>query len=235
HSAIFQCLMGEKKERIEKLILSASGGPFRGFTSEQLRGVSPEMALKHPKWDMGKKVSIDSATLMNKGLEVIEASRLFQIDSQRIEVVIHPQSLIHSMVQFVDGSVKAQIGLPDMRVPILFSLTYPDRYPLLSPRWDFSDDLTFSSPDRENFPCLSLAYKALEQGGNMPCMLNAANEIAVESFLGGDISFTDIPHLVETGMGLAEHIVRPTYDDLLETDLSVRNSVRKEIQSKIRI
>ena len=202
HSAIFQCLAGEFHNAIEKIILTASGGPFRGKKREELAGVTREQALKHPNWTMGAKVTIDSASLMNKGLEVIEAKWLFGLDADRIEVVVHPQSIIHSLVQFRDGSVKAQLGLPDMRLPIQYALGYPDRLPSDFPRFDFAayPSLTFDKPDTETFRNLALAFEALKHGGNMPCILNAANEIAVECFLAGKLEFLNMPELVEKCM-----------------------------------
>lgn len=220
HSAIFQCLLGEFHNRIEKIILTASGGPFRGYTRQQLQNVSSSQALKHPNWQMGAKITIDSATLMNKGLEIIEAKWLFGLEADQIEVVVHPQSIIHSMVQFEDGSIKAQMGLPDMKLPILFALAYPRRYKTLLPRFDFRlyPQLTFEPPDTDNFPCLALAYQALRQGGNMPCILNAANEVAVQAFLQGQIGFLDIPSLIEHCMKTVDFITDPSPEDYFMTD-----------------
>lgn len=199
HSAIFQCLVGEKGNPIDKITLTASGGPFLNFTAEMLRNVKPGDALKHPNWDMGSKVTIDSASLMNKGLEVIEAKWLFDLTPEQISVIVHPQSVIHSFVHFADGSVKAQLGVPDMRVPILYALTHPDRFISDLPRLDFKDynTLTFTEPDMKKFRNLSLAYKALKEGGNKPCILNAANEIAVNAFLTEKIGFMQMPDVVE--------------------------------------
>lgn len=199
HSAIFQCLVGEYDNPIEKLILTASGGPFRGKNLEYLRSITKEQALKHPNWSMGHKITIDSATLMNKGLEVIEAKWLFDVQPSQIEVVVHPQSIVHSLVQFGDGSIKAQLGLPDMKLPIQYALSYPDRYINDFPRFDFLKypNLSFEAPDLQTFRCLSLAYEAMAMGGNAPCVLNAANEIAVAAFLKDEIGFTDIPELIE--------------------------------------
>jgi len=193
HSAIFQCLAGEFQNPVEKIILTASGGPFRGKNHSYLESVTKEQALKHPNWDMGNKVTIDSATLMNKGLEVIEAKWLFGIDPNQVEVIIHPQSIIHSMVQFRDGSIKAQMGLPDMRLPIQYALSYPNRFESDFPRFNFLDypQLTFEKPDTSSFPNLGLAYESLKRGGNIPCVLNAANEVAVEAFLGDGIFLSD--------------------------------------------
>ena len=195
HSAIFQCLKGYNLKEVDRIILTASGGPFRGFNKKQLESVSLEDALRHPKWNMGKKISIDSATLMNKGLEVIEAKWLFDLRMDQIEVIVHPQSIIHSMVEFVDSSILAQLGCPDMRVPIQFALTYPDRTENQLQRLDFSvlKELTFEKPDMESFPCLKLAIEAMHQGGSYPTVLNAANEVLVEQFLQRKIGFMDIP------------------------------------------
>lgn len=202
HSAIFQCLVGEFHNPIEKIILTASGGPFRGKNADFLRNVTKAEALKHPNWSMGAKITIDSSTLMNKGLEVIEAKWLFALKPSQIEVVVHPQSIIHSMVQFTDGSIKAQMGLPDMKLPIQFALAYPKRIVSDFPRFDFTKPttLTFEKPDTETFKCLSLAYLAMEKGGNMPCIMNAANEIAVQLFLEDKIKFLQIADLIEKTM-----------------------------------
>ena len=215
HSAIFQCLVGEGDNRVEKITLTASGGPFRDLTSEQLMEVTPAQALRHPNWDMGSKVTIDSASLMNKGLEVIEAHWLFDLPHEKIEVIIHPQSVIHSMVHFSDGSVKAQMGVPDMRVPILYALSYPDRLETDLPRLDFSTctSLTFFQPDTLRFRNLALAYRALEAGGNIPCALNSANEIAVTSFLCGEIGFVQMPDVVEYALDKTIYIPDPSLED----------------------
>ncbi|HTF82179.1 MAG TPA: 1-deoxy-D-xylulose-5-phosphate reductoisomerase, partial [Cytophagales bacterium] len=199
HSAIFQCLVGEYGNAVEKLILTASGGPFRGKDLMYLKTITKEQALKHPNWSMGSKITIDSATLMNKGLEVIEAKWLFDVQASQIEVVVHPQSIIHSLVQFGDGSIKAQLGLPDMKLPIQYALSYPDRYFNEFPRFDFTKypNLSFEPPDLKTFKCLGLAYQAMGIGGNAPCVLNAANEIAVAAFLNEAIGFTDIPEVIE--------------------------------------
>ena len=223
HSAIFQCLVGEVSP-VDKILLTASGGPFRGKTREELATVTLEQALKHPNWSMGRKVTIDSATLMNKGLEVIEAKWLFGVDAKDIEVHVHPQSVVHSMVQFADGSVKAQLGIPTMETPIQYAFSFPERIESFLPRLDLFNQhtLTFERPDTETFRCLALAYKAIERGGNMPCVMNAANEVAVQQFLDGRISFLDIADRVERSMQEAHYIANPTLDDLIATDKIVR-------------
>lgn len=225
HSAIFQCLVGEGDNPVEKITLTASGGPFREMTASQLSRVTPAQALKHPNWDMGSKVTIDSASLMNKGLEVIEAHWLFGLPASKIEVVIHPQSIIHSMVHFADGSVKAQMGIPDMRVPILYALSYPDRLVTSLPRLDFSvcTSLTFHQPDTNRFRNLALAYEALSAGGNMPCALNSANEVAVASFLCNELGFMQMPELVDHVLSKTRHISQPTLSDLEHTDAEGRS------------
>jgi len=199
HSAIFQSLVGEKKKNIKKIILTASGGPFRNYSAAQFKNIRPEDALKHPNWLMGKKITIDSATLMNKGFEVIEAKWLFGVSDKDIEVLIHPQSIIHSLVEFIDGSVIAQLGIPDMRIPISYALNYPDRLEIALPSLNLAKikNLSFEKPDTEKFPCLALAFEALKKGGTMPAVLNAANEIAVNSFLNREISFNEIPLVIE--------------------------------------
>ncbi|MEQ8574201.1 MAG: 1-deoxy-D-xylulose-5-phosphate reductoisomerase, partial [Fulvivirga sp.] len=224
HSAIFQCLVGEFHNPIEKIILTASGGPFRGKTREELLTVTKAQALKHPNWDMGAKVTIDSASLMNKGLEVIEAKWLFGLNTDQIEVIVHPQSIIHSMVQFEDGSIKAQMGLPDMKLPIQFAMGFPDRLKSDFPRFDFTKypALTFEQPDLKTFRNLGLAYDALDKGGNMPCILNAANEIAVEEFLKDNIGFLEMSDVVEQCMGNIAFIKAPSYEDYVQTDKEVR-------------
>jgi len=224
HSAIFQCLVGEFDNRIEKIILTASGGPFRGRKREELMAVTKAQALKHPNWSMGAKVTIDSATLMNKGLEVIEAKWLFGLVPSQVEVVVHPQSIIHSMVQFEDGSIKAQMGLPDMRLPIQFALSYPRRLVSDFPRFEFSryPSLTFETPDTETFRNLALAFEALNKGGNMPCVLNAANEIAVEGFLKEQIGFLEMSRLVEHCMEKIDYISSPAFEDYVNTDKVTR-------------
>ncbi|HEX5168421.1 MAG TPA: 1-deoxy-D-xylulose-5-phosphate reductoisomerase [Cyclobacteriaceae bacterium] len=224
HSAIFQCIVGEFHNKIEKIVLTASGGPFRGKKKHELATVTKSQALKHPNWTMGAKVTIDSATLMNKGLEVIEAKWLFGLSSRQVEVVIHPQSIIHSMVQFEDGSIKAQMGLPDMRLPIQFAMTYPDRLRTNFPRFDFANyaSLTFEQPDTETFRNLALAFEALDRGGNVPCVLNAANEVAVKSFLEEKISFLEMSLLVEQCLTKVDYIRNPRYEDYVNTDKETR-------------
>jgi 1-deoxy-D-xylulose-5-phosphate reductoisomerase len=224
HSAIFQCLAGEFHNPVEKIILTASGGPFRGMTRNDLVHVTKEQALKHPNWNMGCKVTIDSATLMNKGLEVIEAKWLFNLLTEQIEVVVHPQSIIHSMVQFADGSIKAQMGMPDMRLPIQYALTYPQRLPSRFPKFSFDQCLqfTFEKPDKENFRCLNLAYEAIRLGGNMPCIMNAADEVAVHAFLRDEISFLQIPELIEQCMAKVSFNKIPTLADYEATDIVSR-------------
>ncbi len=224
HSAIFQCLVGEVHNPIEKIILTASGGPFRGRRREQLLQIKPEEALKHPNWDMGAKITIDSATLMNKGLEVIEARWLFDLRPEQIEVVVHPQSIIHSMVQFRDGSMKAQLGLPDMRLPIQYALAFPKRLTSDLPRFNFADypAFTFEQPDLETFRNLSLAFEALAKKGNTPCVLNAANEVAVHSFLHRKVRFLEIPEIIEHCMNTMPFVSRPTFEDYVETDKLTR-------------
>ena len=231
HSAIFQCLAGEMHNKVEKLILTASGGPFRTFTKEQLEHVTKEQALKHPNWSMGAKITIDSATMMNKGFEVMEAKWLFGVGAEDIEVVIHPQSVIHSMVQFEDGAIKAQLGTPDMRLPIMYALTYPQRLSSSFDRinWDTLKELTFERPDLELFPNLQHAYTALSQGGNMPCVVNAANEVCVAAFLKDRIKFTEMPRLIERAMQNTPYILAPTLEDYLETDKEVRRIVEEWI------
>jgi 1-deoxy-D-xylulose-5-phosphate reductoisomerase len=224
HSAIFQCLAGEWHNPIEKIILTASGGPFRGKTKNELSQITKQQALKHPNWTMGAKITIDSATLMNKGLEVIEAKWLFHLRPNQIEVIVHPQSIIHSLVQFEDGSMKAQMGLPDMKLPIQYALGYPQRIKSSFPRFSFMQypQLSFEQADQETFRCLSLAYQAMNIGGTMPCVLNAANEIAVSLFLKDQISFLGIAELVEKMMEHHTLIHQPTLADYLETDAQVR-------------
>lgn len=227
HSAVFQCLAGEYYSPIEKIILTASGGPFRGKNKDELKKVTPEQALQHPNWTMGKKVTIDSATLMNKGLEVIEARWLFGLDAKKIETVVHPQSVIHSLVEFQDGSLKAQLGLADMRLPIQYALSYPERLKTNFPKFDIHNfsSLTFEKPDFEVFKCLNLAYKALEKGGNIPTIMNAANEIAVESFLQGRIGFLDIAEKIEMAMNKYNFIAKPDVNNYFETDKEVREEL----------
>jgi len=224
HSALFQCMVGEPLNNVEQLILTASGGPFRELTYEQLLKVTAQQALCHPTWNMGKKITIDSATLMNKGLEVIEAYWLFGIPPENISVLIHPQSIVHSMVQFSDGSIKAQLSLPDMRLPIQYALSYPYRHQNPFPKLNFSTltALNFYEPNRQLFPCLDLAYSALQRGGNIPCILNAANEVAVEAFLNQRIGFYDIPKIIEQSISKISLIQKPTLQQLIETDKETR-------------
>ncbi|MFV0544703.1 MAG: 1-deoxy-D-xylulose-5-phosphate reductoisomerase [Bacteroides sp.] len=224
HSAIFQCLTGEIGNPIEKIILTASGGPFRSCSMEELQKVTKAQALKHPNWEMGAKITIDSASMMNKGFEVIEAKWLFGLQPQQIEVVVHPQSVIHSMVQFEDGSIKAQLGLPDMRLPIQYAFSYPDRVHSSFERLDFSKctHLTFEQPDIRRFRNLALAYEAMDRGGNMPCIVNAANEMAVASFLREEIGFLEMSRVIEQTMEKASFVASPTYDDYVATDAEAR-------------
>jgi len=224
HSAIFQCLVGEFHNKIEKIYLTASGGPFRGWTEEQLKTVKKEQALKHPNWSMGAKITIDSATLMNKGLEVIEAKWLFNLKPEEIDVIVHPQSIVHSLVQFQDGSMKAQMGLPDMKLPIQFALTFPDRFQTDFPRFNFMDypQLTFEKPDRAVFKNLDLAFKAMEMGGTAACILNAANEVSVEAFLKDQIQFLDIAQINEKTMLGLNFFPNPAYEDYVESDRQAR-------------
>ena len=224
HSAIFQCLAGEENNAIEKIILTASGGPFRGKNLEFLSGVIREDALKHPNWIMGAKITIDSASLMNKGLEVIEAKWLFDLNTEQIDVIVHPQSIIHSMVQFEDGSIKAQMGLPDMKLPIQYAFTYPNRLKNNFKRFDFVNypNLTFEKPDVKTFRNLALAFEALNKGGNMPCIINAANEIAVSGFLANSIGFLAMSDVIENCMQKIAYTANPTIDDYLNTDKETR-------------
>lgn len=224
HSAIFQCLAGEWHNPIEKIYLTGSGGPFRGWSADQLKDVTPERALKHPNWVMGAKITIDSATLMNKGLEVIEAKWLFGLKPEQIDVIIHPQSIIHSVVQFEDGSMKAQLGLPDMKLPIQYAIGYPDRIANDFPRFDFMKypQFTFEQPDRKTFRCLELAFMAMDKGGNAACILNAANEVTVHAFLQNKIGFTDIARINETCMEKVHFMAKPTLQDLIDTDSATR-------------
>lgn len=224
HSAIFQCLAGEADNAVEKVILTASGGPFRTFSHEQLKTVTKEQALRHPNWDMGAKITIDSASMMNKGFEVIEAKWLFGVQPHQIEVIVHPQSVIHSMVQFEDGAVKAQLGMPDMRLPIQYAFSYPDRLHASFPRLDFTKctELTFEQPDTTRFRNLALAYEALNRGGNMPCIVNAANEVCVAAFLHDRISFLGMSDAIEKVMERVTFIPQPTYEDYVATDAEAR-------------
>ena len=224
HSAIFQCVVGEFHNKIEKIILTASGGPFRGRKRDELKMITKAQALKHPNWTMGAKVTVDSATLMNKGLEVIEAKWLFGLKTEQVEVVVHPQSIIHSMVQFEDGSIKAQLGLPDMRLPIQFAMSYPERLKSDFPRFDFANypSLTFEKPDTETFRNLALAFEALNRAGNMPCVLNAANEVAVAEFLKDKVGFLEMSDIVENCLERMDYIKSPGYEDYVNTDKETR-------------
>ncbi|MCR9017433.1 1-deoxy-D-xylulose-5-phosphate reductoisomerase [Aquiflexum gelatinilyticum] len=235
HSAIFQCLVGEFHNPIEKIILTASGGPFRGKDRSYLETVTKAQALKHPNWDMGAKITIDSASLMNKGLEVIEAKWLFGLSKDQIEVVVHPQSIIHSLIQFEDGSIKAQLGLPDMRIPIQFALSYPDRLKADFPRFDFAKypNLTFEQPDIQTFRNLGLAFEALERGGNAPCILNAANEIVVAAFLREEIGFLEMSDIIAETLVKADFVKKPTLEDYVNTDKMSRIITEEFIKSKV--
>lgn len=229
HSAIFQCLVGESSNNIEKLIVTASGGPFLNKTIESLQEVTIEEALNHPNWEMGSKITIDSATMMNKGLEVIEAHWLFNLPRTKIDVVIHPQSIVHSMVEFIDGSIKAQLSLPDMKLPIQYALSYPDRWDSQFTNTHFPSlkELTFFEPDLIKFKCLKLAYEVMEQGGTAPCILNAANEIAVEKFLNKEIKFTEIPDLITYSLNGVKDNSTIDYETILECDRQTREYSRK--------
>ncbi len=223
HSAIFQCLIGEGDNEVEKILLTCSGGPFRNFTPGQMRSVKAADALRHPTWNMGNKITIDSATLMNKGFEVIEARWLFDIPVSKIQVLVHPQSIVHSAVMFTDGSVKAQLGIPDMKLPIQYAFSFPDRLPLQQDRLDlFTRPLEFFEPKTEMFRCLTLAYEAMEKGGNMPCILNAANEIVNRAFLEDRCSFDDISRIIEQTILRATFDATPSYDTYVETDAEAR-------------
>lgn len=228
HSAIFQCLIGETHNKVDKILLTASGGPFLGKDRQFLEHVTLQDALKHPNWSMGRKVTIDSASLMNKGLEVIEAKWLFGVSIDQIEVVVHPQSVVHSMVQFEDGSIKAQLGIPTMETPIQLAFSFPNRIESHLPRLSFEQypQLTFTKPDTDTFRCLPLAIEAIRKGGNMPCVMNAANEVAVQKFIDGELRFLEIADFVERQMQQATFIQSPTLDDLFETDNIVRNQYR---------
>lgn len=231
HSAIFQCLAGEQDKSIEKLLLTASGGPFRAFSMDQLAHVTKADALKHPNWDMGAKITIDSASMMNKGFEVIEAKWLFGVSQEQIEVVVHPQSIVHSMVQFNDGSVKAQLGMPDMRLPIQYAFGYPNRLPNNYERVDFSKiaTLTFEKPDLNRFRNLAFAFEAMQKGGNMPCILNAANEVVVHAFLHDKIGFLQMSDIIEWAMMTMPFVAEPSYDDYVACDALVREKVAQKI------
>jgi 1-deoxy-D-xylulose-5-phosphate reductoisomerase len=232
HSAIFQCLVGEKAEEVEKIILTCSGGPFRGYTIDQLSKVTPHQALAHPNWNMGNKITIDSATLMNKGFEVIEAKWLFDLKPDQIDVVVHPQSIIHSMVQFVDGSIKAQMGLPNMRLPIQYAMCFPDRRPNQFPKFNFAGypELNFYAPDTKIFRNLALAFNALEKGGNLPCMLNAANEVVVSAFLKGRVGFLQMAEIIEKTIDKISFIEHPAIGDYIATDMEVRRKANEIIR-----
>lgn len=234
HSAIFQCLAGEVGNKIEKVILTASGGPFRNCTLEQLQLVTKVQALKHPNWQMGAKITIDSASMMNKGFEVIEAKWLFGLSPEQIDVVVHPQSIIHSMVQFEDGAVKAQLGMPDMRVPIQYAFSYPDRVCSSFERLDFSvfNTLTFEKPDTTRFRNLALAYEALHQAGNMPCIVNAANEVVVAAFLRNMVKFLDMSDVIEKVMQKVNFIKKPSYEDYVATDAEAREITKELLNFK---
>jgi len=235
HSAIFQCLAGEGDNPIEKIILTASGGPFRGKDRAFLADVTKQQALKHPNWSMGAKITIDSATLMNKGLEVIEAKWLFDLRAEQIDVIVHPQSIVHSLVQFEDGSIKAQMGLPDMKLPIQYALHYPFRLKSSFPRFNFLDypSLTFEKPDLDTFQNLAIAYQVLEKGGNAACIVNAANEIAVEAFLQDKIGFLGISDVIVESLAKIEYIGNPTYSDYVQTNEATRRFASEMIQVKV--
>lgn len=223
HSAIFQSIVGEGNNEIEKILLTASGGPFRRFTLDQMRGVKAADALKHPTWDMGAKITIDSASMMNKGFEVIEAKWLFGVEADKIQVLVHPQSIVHSAVQFADGAVKAQLGVPDMRLPIQYAFSFPERLPLNGERLDlFKQPLEFFEPDMEKFRCLALAFESIRQGGNMPCIVNAANEIVNEAFRHDRCGFLDMADIIGRTMQKAQFITSPSYDDYVSTDAEAR-------------
>ena len=229
HSAIFQCLVGEFENKIEKIYLTASGGPFRGYSKEQLSKVTKAQALKHPNWEMGAKITIDSASLMNKGLEVIEAKWLFNLKPEQIDVIVHPQSIVHSLIQFQDGSMKAQMGLPDMKLPIQYALSYPNRLATNFPRFNFMDypNLTFEAPNREVFKNLDLAYRVMDELGTSACALNAANEVAVDAFLNKKISFLEIGELNETVVNETKNILNPSYQDYVNSDQNAREKARQ--------
>lgn len=233
HSAIFQCLNGERHLRPDKIILTASGGPFRGKTESELQNITPVQALKHPNWNMGAKVTIDSASLMNKGLESIEAKWLFDVDPSQIEIVVHPQSIVHSLVEFSDGSLKAQIGMPDMRLPIQYALTYPERLECPAPRFHFSEhpQLTFEQPNTQLFRNLPIAFEAMHRGGNAPCIMNGANEIAVVEFLKGNLAFLKMPDVIEYVLDKCSFIAKPSFDDYFETDKEARQIAQNFIDN----
>ena len=223
HSAIFQSIVGEGNNPIDKILLTASGGPFRNYTLEQMRGVKAADALKHPTWKMGAKITIDSASMMNKGFEVIEAKWLFGVEADKIQVLVHPQSIVHSAVQFVDGAIKAQLGVPDMRLPIQYAFSFPERLPLNGERLNlFSQPLEFFEPDMQKFRCLHMAYESIRKGGNMPCIVNAANEVVNEAFRKDRCGFLDMGDIIERTMQKATFIAQPTYDDYFATDAEAR-------------
>ena len=235
HSAIFQCLVGEMNNPIEKIYLTASGGPFRGKDREFLANVTKAQALKHPNWDMGAKITIDSASLMNKGLECIEAKWLFGLKPEQIDVIVHPQSIVHSIAQFEDGSMKAQLGLPDMKLPIQYAMAYPFRLPSSFERFNFMDypTLTFEQPDKETFRNLAIAFEAMDKGGNAPCVMNAANEVVVEAFLKDQIGFLEMSDVIEECMVKVDYIAKPTYEDYVASDAATRTKASELIKTKI--
>ncbi len=237
HSAIFQCLVGEHMNEIEKIILTASGGPFRTYNAEQLALVTKADALKHPNWEMGAKITIDSASMMNKGFEVIEAKWLFGLKPEQIDVIVHPQSIVHSLVQFTDGSLKAQMGLPDMKLPIQYALTFPERRQTAFKRFNFIDypQLSFEKADINKFPNLALAYEAMKQGGNMPCIINAANEIAVDAFLKDQIRFIDMPSIITDCMQKLPYLNQPTINDYVICDKETRSFTQSLINQHYKI
>ena len=232
HSAIFQSIVGEGNNPIDKILLTASGGPFRNYTLEQMRGVKAADALKHPTWEMGAKITIDSASMMNKGFEVIEAKWLFGVEADKIQVLVHPQSIVHSAVQFVDGAVKAQLGVPDMRLPIQYAFSFPERLPLNGDRLNlFCQPLEFFEPDMEKFRCLRMAYESIRKGGNMPCIVNAANEVVNEAFRKDRCGFLDMGDIIERTMQKATFIAKPTYDDYFATDAEARRIAGEMLDS----
>lgn len=232
HSAIFQSIVGEGNNHIDKILLTASGGPFRNYTLEQMRGVKAADALKHPTWEMGAKITIDSASMMNKGFEVIEAKWLFGVEADKIQVLVHPQSIVHSAVQFVDGAVKAQLGVPDMRLPIQYAFSFPERLPLNGERLNlFSQPLEFFEPDMQKFRCLHMAYESIRKGGNMPCIVNAANEVVNEAFRKDRCGFLDMGDIIERTMQKATFIAKPTYDDYFATDAEARRIAGEMLDS----
>ncbi len=233
HSAIFQCIQGEQKEYVEKVFLTASGGPFKGLTNKQLANVTAEQALKHPNWQMGNKISIDSATLINKGMEVISTKWLFELNNNQIEMVLHPQSIVHSLVRFIDGSMKAQLSPPDMRIPIHYALAYPERIYSDHPRIDFSEmpALTFQKLNAADYPCLELALKAMHEGGNMPCAMSAANEVAVTAFLNKQITFVQIPEVIKKCLELVAFVKSPALQTIIETDNTAKTAAHHVIKT----